>query len=57
MSNLIGQSGELRLTVEVKRKETGKVEKFELIGYVSDDQLKEITNGSNSQHGGEERGD
>jgi hypothetical protein len=32
MSALNGQPGEVRLTVEVKRKETGEVETHELIG-------------------------
>jgi hypothetical protein len=32
MSNLQGQGGELRFTVEVKRAATGKVERYELIG-------------------------
>lgn len=34
--NLKGKPGELRLTVEVKRAATGKVETYELIGKVSD---------------------
>lgn len=34
MPDLQGQIGELRMTVEITRKETGKVEIFELIGHV-----------------------
>lgn len=36
MSELNGQPGELRFTVEVKRKATGKVETYELIGKVGE---------------------
>lgn len=32
MSELQGQPGELRFTIEVKRAATGKVETFEMIG-------------------------
>ena len=43
MSNLMGQVGEVTFTVEIKRKETGKVEQFELVGQVTEEQLKELT--------------
>ena len=33
--NLQGQPGELRMTIEIKRKETGKVETFELVGHAN----------------------
>jgi hypothetical protein len=55
MINLSGQMGELRFVVEVKRAETGKVEQYELIGYLDEDKLKELQNGSDSQHGSTER--
>lgn len=50
MSSLNGQIGELRMTVEVKRKDTGVVEQFELTSAVTDPQthetlLKEYGNG------------
>ena len=32
MAELQGKPGELRFTIEVKRKATGKVETFEMIG-------------------------
>lgn len=51
--NLEGGFGELHFTIEIKRKETGKVETFELIGKP----IKEEEHGSNSQHLGAERGD
>ena len=41
-SNLQGQPGELRMTIEIKRKETGKVETFEMIGHSDPEKLKEI---------------
>lgn len=57
MPELQGQMGELRFTVEIKRKETGLVEKVELVGYLNEQQLKEIQNGSDSQHSSPQRGD
>lgn len=52
MSDLSGKVGELRFTVQVKRKETGKVEEYELVGKVTSDEaeklgLKEKDDGSN----------
>jgi hypothetical protein len=41
MAELQGKAGELRFTVEVKRKATGKVEIFELIGTHLPDEKKE----------------
>jgi hypothetical protein len=57
MINLSGQMGELRFSVEVKRADTGKVEQYELVGYLDEDKLKELQNGSNSQHSSTERSD
>jgi hypothetical protein len=57
MINLSGQMGELRFSVEVKRADTGKVEQYELVGYLDEDKLKEFQNGSNSQHSSTERSD
>jgi len=45
MIELTGQPGELRFTVEVKRKETGKVEQYELVGFLDEDKLKELQHG------------
>ena len=53
--NLQGQPGELRMTIEIKRKETGKVETFELVGHADPEQLQQILekeHGSNAQHSG-----
>ena len=57
MSNLGGQMGELRFTVQITRKETGKVEEVELIGYVDEEKLKELQNGGNSLDSSPQRGD
>lgn len=52
MSDLSGQAGELRFTVQVTRKETGRVEEYELVSVLTDDEaaklgLKEKDDGSN----------
>jgi len=52
MTDLNGQIGELRFTIEIKRKETGKTEVVELVGYLDADKLKGLTDGSNTQHSG-----
>lgn len=49
--NIGGQLGELRLTVEIKRAETGKVETYELIGHL------ENNDGSDSLDSGAECSD
>jgi len=56
MSELIAQPGELRFTVTIKRKATGKIETFEMVGHADPEQLKQILeeeqdNGHNPQHG------
>ena len=50
MIELGGQLGELRFTVEVTRKETGKVETYELVGFLDEEKLKEFQDGGNTQH-------
>jgi hypothetical protein len=49
MVNLQGKTGELHMTIEVTRKETGKVEVYELVGHVVEEedkeQEKELKNG------------
>lgn len=50
MTALTGQVGELRFTVQVTRKETGKVEEYELIGFLDEDKLKELQNVGNPQY-------
>jgi hypothetical protein len=46
MAELSGQVGEVRMTVEITRKETGKVETYDLVGFLDEDKLKELQNGS-----------
>jgi len=42
-----GQIGELRFSVQITRKD-GRVEEVELVGYLDEDKLKELQNGSNA---------
>lgn len=42
MSNLTGQAGELRMSIEITRKETGKVETYELVGTATKEQAEEL---------------
>ena len=55
--NLVGPTGELRFTIEIKRKETGKIDTFNLVGQVTDEQLKEMQDGSHTLDSSKERGD
>jgi hypothetical protein len=48
MINLTGQPGELRFTLEITRKDTGKVETVEMVGKIVDELTQEAENGSNS---------
>ena len=43
MTNLTGQGGELRATVHVTRKETGKVETYEIVGNTTPEQHEQIS--------------
>lgn len=57
MSNLSGQPGELRFTLQITRKDSGKVEEVELVGVLDEDKLKELQNGGHPLDGGPERRD
>jgi len=57
MSSLMGKVGEVTFTVEIKRKDTGKIDTFNLIGKVTNEQLKEIQDGSHTLDSSKERGD
>jgi hypothetical protein len=57
MIELQGQKAELRFTLEITRKETGKVEQYELIGHLDADKLKENYLGRNPQHDSPRHGD
>lgn len=39
---LTGQAGELHMTLQITRKETGKVEEVELVGFLDPEQLKQL---------------
>ena len=41
-SSLQGQPGELRMTIEIKRAATGKVDVIELVGHADPEKLAEI---------------
>lgn len=56
MAALEGQAGELRFTLQITRKDTGLVEEVELIGRITDEQLKELQHGSDPLDGRTERG-
>jgi len=55
MADLQGQTGELRFTIKVTRKETGAVEEYDLIGTVI--QEKDTDDGGDTQHSCAQRGD
>lgn len=57
MIELGGQVGELRFKISVKRKETGVVEEYDLVGYLDEDKLKELQHGSNAFNSSPERSD
>lgn len=42
MSGLTAQPGELRATIHITRKETGKVDTVELVGHPDPEKLKQI---------------
>lgn len=57
---LEGQVGELRATVQITRKATGKVETYDLVGRTTPaqhEQIKELENGSNPLDISEKRSD
>jgi len=57
MANLQGQVGDLNITLQITRKDTGKVDEVHLIGKVTEEQLKELIHGNDAQHGSPQRGD
>ena len=42
MIEIKGQPGELRFTVEIKRKDTGAVETYEMVGHADPEKLKQL---------------
>ena len=57
MIELQGQAAELRFTVEIKRKDTGAIEQYNLIGHIDADKLKELQDGSHPLDNGPRHGD
>ena len=43
------------MTVQVTRKETGEVETYDLVGFLDEDKLKELQNGSDTLDGSTQR--
>ncbi len=57
MADLQGQIGELSFTVQITRKDSGQVEHYQMVGYLDEEQLKEITHGNHPHDGSPQRGD
>lgn len=57
MTELQGKVGELRMTLQITRAETGKTETVELVGFLDEEKLKELQHGSDTLDGGPQRGD
>lgn len=57
MMQINGKVGELRMTLQITRKATGKVEEVELVGFLDEDELKELNDGRNSFDSSPERSD
>jgi hypothetical protein len=57
MASLTGQAGELQFSIEIKRKETGKVEMYNFVGVVTEEQLKGLQDGGNALDSSEKRSD
>lgn len=53
MSELNGQPGELRITLTVTRKETGKVETFDLVGQATPEQYAAIMHSASGAMAGQ----
>jgi hypothetical protein len=51
MADLQGQGGELRMTLEIKRAATGKVETVELVGRMSDGEAEQFGLKEEAKHG------
>ena len=49
MSDITGQAGELKFTVQVTRKETGKVEEVELVSIITEQQAQTLGLNTTSQ--------
>lgn len=47
MIELTGQPAELRFTLEITRKDTGKVETYEMVGHSDPEELKKLLGADN----------
>lgn len=52
MADLQSALGEVRMMLEITRKDTGKVETVEVVGFLDDEQMKELTDGSDTHDSG-----
>lgn len=57
MTELQGQVGELRMTLQITRAETGKTETVELVGFLDEEKLKELQHGSDPLDSSAQRSD
>lgn len=48
MIEIVGAGAEVSFTVSITRKETGLVEEYQMVGRLTDEQIKEIENGSDT---------
>lgn len=49
-NKLSAQPGEMRATIQITRKATGKVETYEIIGHPDPEKLQEILNSRKKEH-------
>lgn len=57
MTELQGKVGELRMTLQITRAETGKTETVELVGFLDEEKLKELQHGSDPLDSSAQRSD
>lgn len=50
MADLQGAVGELSFTLQVTRAETGKVEEYQMVGFLDEDQLKQLQEEQHVSH-------
>ena len=55
MADIKGSVGELSFTIQIKRKETGQIEEYQMVGKITDEQLKELEDGCNTLDSGTQR--
>lgn len=55
--NLSGDVGELSFKVQITRGDTGLIEEYTLVGKITEEQLKELQDGSDPLDGSAQRSD